>query len=93
MWFVVVKGAGRLIWLVELWWQSTFVLLCAMVAEYRLSCIVVRSCDGTGRIVGGMGALPGFGWWPLKAYRPCPAQAEAGLSYSRRVMRMRTDTA
>ena len=24
-------------------------------------------CDGTGRIAGGIGAVPGFGWWPIKA--------------------------
>lgn len=36
-----------------------------------------------GRVVGGMGALPGFGWWPIKAYKPCPALFEAGLEYER----------
>ena len=30
-----------------------------------------------------MGALPGFGWWPIKAYKPCPALNEAGLEYTR----------
>lgn len=27
-------------------------------------------CDGTGRIIGGIGAV--LKWWPIKAYRPCP---------------------
>jgi hypothetical protein len=42
-----------------------------------------RSCDGEGRIIGGLGAMPGFGWWPIKAYRPCTALTEAGLDYTR----------
>ncbi|GFR47593.1 hypothetical protein Agub_g9327, partial [Astrephomene gubernaculifera] len=41
-------------------------------------------CDGEGRVIGGMGALPGFGWWPIKAYKPCPALTEAGLEYTRK---------
>ncbi|PNW86120.1 hypothetical protein CHLRE_02g074100v5 [Chlamydomonas reinhardtii] len=41
-------------------------------------------CDGQGRVIGGMGALPGFGWWPIKAYKPCPALNEAGLEYTRK---------
>jgi hypothetical protein len=41
-------------------------------------------CDGTGRIAGGIGAVPGFGWWPIKAYRPCPKLAERGMSYQRK---------
>uniref|UniRef100_A0A7S0G433 Uncharacterized protein n=1 Tax=Rhodosorus marinus TaxID=101924 RepID=A0A7S0G433_9RHOD len=28
------------------------------------------NCDG--RIQGGIGAIPLFSWWPIKAYRPCP---------------------
>ena len=28
-------------------------------------------CDGTGRIAGGIGAVPGFGWWPIKACERC----------------------
>eukprot|EP00198_Chlamydomonas_reinhardtii_P012486 XP_001701823.1 predicted protein [Chlamydomonas reinhardtii] len=36
------------------------------------------------RVIGGMGALPGFGWWPIKAYKPCPALNEAGLEYTRK---------
>eukprot|EP00878_Enallax_costatus_P001923 GHUV01002085.1.p1 GENE.GHUV01002085.1~~GHUV01002085.1.p1 ORF type:complete len:142 (+),score=26.23 GHUV01002085.1:161-586(+) len=41
-------------------------------------------CDGEGRIVGGLGALPGFGWWPIKAYRPCPGLSSAGMDYVRK---------
>jgi hypothetical protein len=40
-------------------------------------------CDGTGRIMGGIGAVPGFGWWPIKAYRPCGKAVEAGIQYRR----------
>ncbi|GMI18766.1 hypothetical protein TrLO_g14387 [Triparma laevis f. longispina] len=29
-------------------------------------------CDGSGRILGGLGAFPLTSWWPIKAYRPCP---------------------
>ena len=36
-------------------------------------------CDGTGRIAGGIGAVVGFGWWPIKAYRPCPALEAGGV--------------
>eukprot|EP00199_Chlamydomonas_sp_CCMP681_P004844 CAMPEP_0119107094 /NCGR_PEP_ID=MMETSP1180-20130426/7947_1 /TAXON_ID=3052 ORGANISM="Chlamydomonas cf sp, Strain CCMP681" /NCGR_SAMPLE_ID=MMETSP1180 /ASSEMBLY_ACC=CAM_ASM_000741 /LENGTH=135 /DNA_ID=CAMNT_0007092529 /DNA_START=25 /DNA_END=435 /DNA_ORIENTATION=+ len=41
-------------------------------------------CDGEGRVVGGLGALPGFGWWPIKAYRPCPGLNAAGMDYVRK---------
>ncbi|KAI7843300.1 hypothetical protein COHA_003131 [Chlorella ohadii] len=41
-------------------------------------------CDGTGRIAGGIGAVPGFGWWPIKAYRPCPKASQAGVQYQRK---------
>eukprot|EP00887_Chlorella_sp_A99_P003018 scaffold9.g3018.t1 len=41
-------------------------------------------CDGTGRIMGGLGAVPGFGWCPIKAYRPCPKLNEAGIRYQRK---------
>ncbi len=40
-------------------------------------------CDGEGRIIGGMGAVPGFGWWPIKAYRPCPNFTKTGQTYKR----------
>jgi len=36
-----------------------------------------------GRIAGGIGAVPGFGWWPIKAYRPCPALEASGRGYTR----------
>jgi hypothetical protein len=26
-------------------------------------------CDGSGRQQGGIGALPGFGWWPIMVRR------------------------
>ncbi|GBF94089.1 hypothetical protein Rsub_07357 [Raphidocelis subcapitata] len=41
-------------------------------------------CDGEGRIIGGLGAVPGFRWWPIKAYRPCPGLDQAGLEYTRK---------
>ncbi|KAH7425706.1 hypothetical protein KP509_11G067100 [Ceratopteris richardii] len=40
-------------------------------------------CNGEGRIQGGLGALPGFDWWPIKAYRPCPAFIQSGGKYRR----------
>ncbi|MCO5550269.1 hypothetical protein L7F22_003750 [Adiantum nelumboides] len=40
-------------------------------------------CNGEGRIQGGIGALPGFDWWPIKAYRPCPAFIQSGGRYRR----------
>jgi hypothetical protein len=41
-------------------------------------------CDGSGRIMGGIGAVPGFSWWPIKAYRPCGKAASAGITYQRK---------
>lgn len=58
--------------------------LAPLLSPQCLSKAVCR-CDRQGRIVGGIGALPGFAWWPIKAYRPCPALAEAGLTYTRQV--------
>lgn len=49
-------------------------------------CVHACSCDGEGRVVGGVGALPGMAWWPVKAYRPCPALSQAGMEYVRCVM-------
>ncbi|KAH0885769.1 hypothetical protein HID58_061865 [Brassica napus] len=40
-------------------------------------------CSGDGRIQGGIATVPGFGWWPIKAYRPCPGFVEAGGRYRR----------
>ena len=52
----------------------------------RIRYCVCRStcrCDGEGRIIGGLAALPGFGWWPIKAYRPCSGLSQAGMDYVR----------
>ncbi|KAK8472789.1 hypothetical protein PHAVU_002G299900 [Phaseolus vulgaris] len=40
-------------------------------------------CNGEGRIQGGIATVPGFGWWPIKAYRPCPAFVASGGRYRR----------
>ena len=51
------------------------------------SCGVAREkmqCDGTGRIQGGLAAIPLFSWWPIKAYRPCPGLIESGGTYTRK---------
>ncbi|XP_059318820.1 uncharacterized protein LOC132069495 [Lycium ferocissimum] len=40
-------------------------------------------CNGEGRIQGGIATVPGFGWWPIKAYRPCPAFVASGGRYKR----------
>ncbi|CAO2205026.1 unnamed protein product [Urochloa humidicola] len=42
-----------------------------------------RGCNGEGRIQGGIAAVPGFGWWPIKAYRPCPGFVSSGGRYRR----------
>ncbi|VFQ67844.1 unnamed protein product [Cuscuta campestris] len=41
-------------------------------------------CNGEGRIQGGIATIPGFGWWPIKAYRPCPSFLDSGGKYRRR---------
>lgn len=38
-------------------------------------------CDGSGRILGGIGTV--LDWWPIKAYRPCPNFIERGGRYVR----------
>eukprot|EP00569_Conticribra_weissflogii_P004671 CAMPEP_0171338440 /NCGR_PEP_ID=MMETSP0878-20121228/7327_1 /TAXON_ID=67004 /ORGANISM="Thalassiosira weissflogii, Strain CCMP1336" /LENGTH=151 /DNA_ID=CAMNT_0011840221 /DNA_START=23 /DNA_END=478 /DNA_ORIENTATION=+ len=38
-------------------------------------------CDGSGRILGGIGTV--LTWWPIKAYRPCPNFIERGGRYVR----------
>ncbi|CAL5219470.1 g1305 [Coccomyxa viridis] len=43
---------------------------------------IPRGCDQQGRVAGGVGAL--VGWFPIKAYRPCPAAAKAGVLYTRK---------
>ncbi|KAK4802605.1 hypothetical protein SAY86_000808 [Trapa natans] len=45
---------------------------------------VERGCNGEGRIQGGIATVPGFGWWPIKAYRPCPGFVASGGRYFRR---------
>lgn len=42
-----------------------------------------RNCNGEGRIQGGIATVPGFGWWPIKAYRPCPGFVASGGRYRR----------
>ena len=38
-------------------------------------------CDGSGRILGGIGTV--LVWWPIKAFRPCPNFVERGGQYQR----------
>jgi hypothetical protein len=38
-------------------------------------------CDGSGRILGGIGVI--LPWWPIKAYRPCPNFINAGGQYQK----------
>mmetsp|Transcript_17241 Transcript_17241/g.41379 ORF Transcript_17241/g.41379 Transcript_17241/m.41379 type:complete len:134 (+) Transcript_17241:115-516(+) len=38
-------------------------------------------CDGSGRIIGGIGTV--LEWWPIKAYRPCPNFVDRGGQYVR----------
>jgi hypothetical protein len=44
---------------------------------------LVKGCDGTGKIQGGIATYPLFSWWPIKVYRPCPAYLQAGYQYRR----------
>ncbi len=53
------------------------------IAKNVNSRCVHRRCDEEGRVVGGVGALPGLGWWPIKAYKPCDNLTQAGLEYTR----------
>ncbi|KAJ8436541.1 hypothetical protein Cgig2_031482 [Carnegiea gigantea] len=53
---------------------------------------VERGCNGEGRIQGGIATIPGFGWWPIKAYRPCPGFVASGGSYRRRGQRRKEKT-
>lgn len=46
--------------------------------EYR-----TKGCDGSGKIQGGIATIPGFRWWPIKVFRPCPSYLEAGYIYRR----------
>ncbi|PKA47279.1 hypothetical protein AXF42_Ash017224 [Apostasia shenzhenica] len=43
-----------------------------------------KGCNGEGRIQGGIATVPGFGWWPIKAFRPCPGFVASGGRYRRR---------
>eukprot|EP00262_Sarcandra_glabra_P002817 TRINITY_DN1319_c1_g1_i1.p1 TRINITY_DN1319_c1_g1~~TRINITY_DN1319_c1_g1_i1.p1 ORF type:complete len:168 (-),score=37.56 TRINITY_DN1319_c1_g1_i1:187-690(-) len=45
---------------------------------------IEKGCNGEGRIQGGIGTVPGFGWWPIKAFRPCPGFVASGGRYRRR---------
>lgn len=40
-------------------------------------------CDGTGKMQGGIATYPGFGWWPIKVFRPCPEYIKGGYIYKR----------
>ncbi|KAL3599188.1 hypothetical protein D5086_007106 [Populus alba] len=44
---------------------------------------IEKGCNGEGRIQGGIATVPGFGWWPIKAYRPCPGFLASGGRYRR----------
>ncbi|KAJ6703430.1 hypothetical protein OIU85_029392 [Salix viminalis] len=44
---------------------------------------IENGCNGEGRIQGGIATVPGFGWWPIKAYRPCPGFLASGGRYRR----------
>ncbi|KAI5383408.1 hypothetical protein KIW84_070706, partial [Lathyrus oleraceus] len=44
---------------------------------------IERGCNGEGRMQGGIATVPGFGWWPIKAYRPCPGFVASGGRYRR----------
>ncbi|KAK4262917.1 hypothetical protein QN277_028408 [Acacia crassicarpa] len=44
---------------------------------------IEKGCNGEGRIQGGIATVPGFGWWPIKAYRPCPGFVASGGRYRR----------
>ncbi|XP_010915958.1 uncharacterized protein [Elaeis guineensis] len=45
---------------------------------------IEKGCNGDGRIQGGIATVPGFGWWPIKAFRPCPGFVASGGRYRRR---------
>mmetsp|Transcript_19820 Transcript_19820/g.25518 ORF Transcript_19820/g.25518 Transcript_19820/m.25518 type:complete len:126 (+) Transcript_19820:176-553(+) len=47
----------------------------------QVKCPDCDMCDGSGRILGGLGAL--LPWVPIKAYRPCPNFVERGGRYQR----------
>ncbi|WOL09329.1 hypothetical protein Cni_G18082 [Canna indica] len=45
---------------------------------------IEKGCNGEGRIQGGIATVPGFGWWPIKAFRPCPGFVASGGRYRRK---------
>jgi hypothetical protein len=49
--------------------------------KQEVACPDCDLCDGSGRILGGIGVL--LPWWPIKAYRPCPNFIERGGTYQR----------
>jgi hypothetical protein len=51
------------------------------VPKEPVKCPKCDRCDGSGRILGGLGVIAP--WWPIKAYRPCPNFIEAGGNYER----------
>ncbi|XP_042408260.1 uncharacterized protein LOC121997731 [Zingiber officinale] len=46
--------------------------------------VIEKGCNGEGRIQGGIATVPGFGWWPIKAFRPCPGFVATGGRYTRK---------
>ena len=42
-----------------------------------------KGCNGEGRIQGRITTVPGFGWWSIKAYRPCLGLSASGGRYRR----------
>ena len=49
--------------------------------KINVKCPDCDLCDGSGRILGGIGTV--LEWWPIKAYRPCPNFIERGGRYVR----------
>ncbi|KAL0906172.1 hypothetical protein M5K25_024643 [Dendrobium thyrsiflorum] len=44
---------------------------------------IEKRCNGEGRIQGGIATIRGFGWWPIKAFKPCPGFVASGGRYRR----------
>ncbi|KAL7440283.1 hypothetical protein ACHAXM_007109 [Skeletonema potamos] len=53
----------------------------AEAPKVTVKCPDCDLCDGSGRILGGIGVV--LDWWPIKAYRPCPNFIERGGRYVR----------
>jgi len=45
---------------------------------------IPSGCNQDGRVAGGLGAVVGFDWWPIKAYKPCGKAVKAGVRYTRK---------